>query len=216
LKRKTTSLSEAEKGQVELRKALEAKDAELAKKRAELEVERRKRTDVDKLREELREAQADVRSLQRRNGVLRGDVDTAWQNEKRMSDAFEMLNAEMRKSKDTWKRILSCLVADVERAREENVRLTQAMASRNAKTKKLTQEREAAVRRHRQAQGELGPLRLELSVAVKDLKKARANQDAQQRDIDRIMGKLGKTSIVAQANLKKIVEKFREQMNATI
>jgi FtsZ-binding cell division protein ZapB len=76
---------------------------ELAKVRAELEIERRKRTDVTKLREELREAQADVKSLRRRNGVLKGDVDTARQNEKRMSEAFEMSNVEMKKSKDMWK-----------------------------------------------------------------------------------------------------------------
>jgi hypothetical protein len=63
-------------------------------------------------------------------------------------------------------------VADVERAHEDNVRLTQAMASRNTETEKLKQERDAAVRRHRQAQEELGPFRLELSVAVTDLKKA--------------------------------------------
>jgi hypothetical protein len=54
LKRKSASLSEAEKGQVELRKALEAKDVELAKVRAELEVEQRTRTNVTQLREELR------------------------------------------------------------------------------------------------------------------------------------------------------------------
>jgi predicted nucleic acid-binding Zn-ribbon protein len=149
LKRKSASLSEAEKGQAELRKALEAKDAELAKVRAELDVERRKRTDVDRFREELREVQADVKSLQRENGVLRGDVDIARLNEKCMSDAFEMLNAEMQKSKDTWKRIQSRLVADVERAYEENVRLSQSMASRNAETEKLKQERDATVRRYR-------------------------------------------------------------------
>jgi chromosome segregation ATPase len=114
LKRKSASLSEAEKGQVELQKALVAKDTELAKVRAELEVERRTRTNVTQLREELREAQADVKALRRRNGVLKGDVDTARQNEKRMSEAFEMLNAEMKKSKDTWKRIQTRLVADVE------------------------------------------------------------------------------------------------------
>jgi hypothetical protein len=51
---------------------------------------------------------------------------------------------------------------------------------------------------------------LELSVAVKDLKKARANQEAQQWDIDRLMGELGKTPAMARANLKRIVEKFRE------
>jgi hypothetical protein len=55
-KRKEAALSEAEKGQVELRKVLEAKDAELAKVRAELENERRKRMDVTKLREEIWEA----------------------------------------------------------------------------------------------------------------------------------------------------------------
>jgi chromosome segregation ATPase len=149
LKRKSASLSEAEKGQAELRKALEAKDAELAKVRAELDVKRRKRTDVDRFREELREVQADVKSLQRENGVLRGDVDIARLNEKCMSDAFEMLNAEMQKSKDTWKRIQSRLVADVERAYEENVRLSQSMASRNAETEKLKQEWDATVRRYR-------------------------------------------------------------------
>jgi FtsZ-binding cell division protein ZapB len=88
-----------------------------------------------------------------------------------MSDAFEVLNAEMQKSKDTWKRFQSRLVADMEGAQEENGRLTQAMASRNAETEKLKQKRDMAVRHHRQVQEQLGPLWLELSVA-------RVNQDA--------------------------------------
>jgi hypothetical protein len=33
---------------------------------------------------------------------------------------------------------------------------------------------------------------MELSVATKDLKQVQANQDAQQREIDRLMGELGK------------------------
>jgi hypothetical protein len=82
------------------------------------------------------------------------------------------------------------------------------MTSRNVETIKLKQERDVAVQCHRQAQGELGPLRLELSVAVEHLKKARANHDRQQRDIDRLMGELMKKSFLAQANLKWIVEKF--------
>jgi chromosome segregation ATPase len=147
LKRKNASVSEAEKGQMELRKALEAKDAELAKVRAELEVERGKtRTDVTKLREELREAHADVKALRRRNGVLRGDVDTARQNEKRMSEAFEMLNVEIKKSKDTWKRIQTRLVADVEQKTKDNGKLTQALENRHAAMEKLAQERDVAVR----------------------------------------------------------------------
>jgi chromosome segregation ATPase len=195
---------------------LEVKDAELAKVRAELENERMKRTEVNKLREEVREAQADVKSLRRQNGVLKDDLDASWQNEKRMSDAFEMLNAEMKKSKDTWKRIQTRLVSDVERAHEDNGKLAQALAHRNAEMEKLAQERDAAVRRHRQAQEELGPLRLDLSVAAKDLKKVRANQDSQQREIDRLIGELGKKTELVQGNLKWIVEKFREQTNAAI
>jgi hypothetical protein len=41
-------------------------------------------------------------------------VDEARQDEKRMSDAFEMLNVEMQKSKETWKSIQTRLVAEVE------------------------------------------------------------------------------------------------------
>jgi predicted nucleic acid-binding Zn-ribbon protein len=46
LKRKGTALTEAEKGQTELRTALEAKDAELAKVRAEIDAERRSPTNA--------------------------------------------------------------------------------------------------------------------------------------------------------------------------
>jgi cell division protein FtsB len=90
-----------------------------------------------------------------------------------MSTAFELLTAERQKSKETWKCIQTRLVADVESTTEENGRLKQAVDSLNAETKKLKQERDTAVRRHRQAQEELGPLRMELSVAVGDLKNAR-------------------------------------------
>jgi hypothetical protein len=57
---------------------------------------------------------------------------------------------------------------------------------------------------------------MELSVATKDLKRVRANYDAQQREIDRLMGELGKKMELVQANPKRIVEKFREQTNAAI
>jgi hypothetical protein len=77
LKRKTAALKEAEEGQTELRKALAAKDMELSKVRAELTTKWQNRTEVDRLREELRRAQADVKSLRRRNGILRSDVDEA-------------------------------------------------------------------------------------------------------------------------------------------
>jgi predicted Holliday junction resolvase-like endonuclease len=139
---------------------------------------------------------------------LKGDVDTARQNEKRMSDAFKMLNAEMKKSKDTWKRIQTRLVVDVEQVHEENSKFTKALENRHAAMEKLAQERDAAVRRHPQAQEELGPLWMELSVATKDLQKVSATQNSQQREIDCLMVEFRKKTELVQANLKRIMEKF--------
>jgi hypothetical protein len=48
-----------------------------------------------------------------------------------MLDAFEVQNAEMQKSKETWKRIQTRLVAEVERTNEENGKLKQAVESWN-------------------------------------------------------------------------------------
>jgi chromosome segregation ATPase len=94
----------------------------------------------DQLREEQQKAQADVKSLSHRNGVLRGDVDEARQNEKRMLDVFEVMKSELEKNKERWKQIQTQLLAEVERTNEENERLKQAMASRNAETDRLKQE----------------------------------------------------------------------------
>jgi hypothetical protein len=57
---------------------------------------------------------------------------------------------------------------------------------------------------------------MELSVAVRDLKNARKIQGMQQKEIDRLTGELRKKTFFAQANLKKIVGKFREQTNIAI
>jgi hypothetical protein len=84
LKRKVAALKESEKGQAELRKALEAKDAELAKVRVDLEAERRSRTNAKQLRRELREMQADVKSLRRRVGIV---TDTPSKNEHKIEEA---------------------------------------------------------------------------------------------------------------------------------
>jgi hypothetical protein len=127
-----------------------------------------------------------------------------------------MLNAEMTKSKEMWNRIQKCLVADVEQTTLENGKLTQALEKQWATMEKLAQERDAAVRHHRQAQEELGPLRMELTVATKDLEKARGTREAQQRENDRLRCALERRTDMVQANLKRIVEKFREQTNVAI
>jgi chromosome segregation ATPase len=133
-----------------------------------------------------------------------------------MSDAFEVIKAELDESKERWKEVQTRLVAEVERTNEENGRLKQAIASQNAEMGKLKSERDAAVRRQQQVREEIGPLKLELQVAFADLKTARSNSNAQQWEINRLTAKLGKKTLLAQANLKKVVEKFREQTNAAI
>jgi hypothetical protein len=60
LKRKVAALTKAEKGQAELRKALEAKDTELSKVRADLDAERRNCTNMEQLRSQFRKAQVDA------------------------------------------------------------------------------------------------------------------------------------------------------------
>jgi hypothetical protein len=57
---------------------------------------------------------------------------------------------------------------------------------------------------------------MELSVAVEDLRKSQMFWNEQQKDINQLQAELAKKTFLAQANLKKIVEKFREQTNTTI
>jgi 7-cyano-7-deazaguanine synthase in queuosine biosynthesis len=91
-------LTEAEKGQAELRKAL-AEEAELAAARKEVVEERKRSADTDHLREELRVAQADVKSLKRRHEILRADLDEAHCKEKQMTRAFEVMKTDVSPSK---------------------------------------------------------------------------------------------------------------------
>jgi hypothetical protein len=80
----------------------------------------------------------------------------------------------------------------------------------------VKQEWEAAIRRHRQVQAELGVVKLELSVAKADVQKAHTSRDEQIKENDRLQNELGKKVFSAQANLKCIVEKFRDQTNVAI
>jgi hypothetical protein len=77
LRQKVASLTDAEKGQAELRKALATKEAELAAAQVEVVEQRRRCADTDHLQEELRVVEADVKSLKRRHGILRADIEEA-------------------------------------------------------------------------------------------------------------------------------------------
>jgi chromosome segregation ATPase len=203
LKQKVTSLAEAEKGQAELRKALAAKEAELVAVHQEATEERRRSTDTNYLRGKLRNAEADIRSLQRQNGILRSDVTEARSKEKIMETTIADMKTDIEYMRERWERVQSRLVAEVERTNEENARLTQALSDQQAKAQK---ERDAAESRHRQSQAELSIAQLEVAVAKEDVRMARAGRDAIMKDNERLRKEIEKKAFAAQANIKRFIE----------
>jgi DNA repair exonuclease SbcCD ATPase subunit len=123
LKLKVVSLTEAEKGQAELRKALAEKEAELVAAHKEVAEERRRGADSNHLWGRLRTAEEDIRSLQRRNGVLRNDLTEARSKEKQMEAAIAGMKTDMEQLWKRWEQVESRLVAEVERTNAENARL---------------------------------------------------------------------------------------------
>jgi chromosome segregation ATPase len=112
--------------------------------------------------------------------------------------------------------VQSRLVAEVERTNEENARLTQAMSTHREEMEKARKDRETAERRHRQGQAELSIAQLELTVAKEDVRTARVSRDAIMKDTDRLRKEIEKKAFAAQANIKKIIERFREQTRVAI
>jgi hypothetical protein len=101
----------------------------------------------------------------------------------------------------------------VERTNEENARLTQALSDQQAKAQK---ERDEAESRHRQSQAELSIAQLEVAVAKEDVRMARAGRDAIMKDNERLRKEIEKKAFAAQANIKRIIERFREQTRVAI
>jgi DNA repair exonuclease SbcCD ATPase subunit len=149
LKLKVVSLTEAEKGQAELRKALAAKEAELVVAHRVVAEECRRSANANHLRGKLRTTEEDIRSLQRRNGILRSDLEQARSKEKQMEKAFDGMRTDMEQLRKRWEQVQARLVAKVERTNAENARLHQAMSDQQAELDKARKERDAAERRHR-------------------------------------------------------------------
>jgi hypothetical protein len=114
-----------------------------------------------------------------------------------MTGAFEVMKADLDKTRERWKQVQARLVSEVERTNEENTGLKLAMTVRNAEIDKVKQERDAAIRRHRQVQAELGIVQLELSVAKADVQKARTSRDEQIKENDCLRKELGKKAFSA-------------------
>jgi hypothetical protein len=97
LRWKVRALTEVEKEQSRIQRAVEERDAELAKVRAELKPERKALTDVERLRGQLTEAQADVKLLKWRLGMTKMGAEKAGMETRKISDAFHILQEEQKK-----------------------------------------------------------------------------------------------------------------------
>jgi hypothetical protein len=133
-----------------------------------------------------------------------------------MEKALEAMKTDMDQLRKRWEQVQDRLVAEVERTNAENARLHQAMSNQQAELDKDRKERDAAERRHRQRQAKLGLAQLELVVAKEDVRTARAGRDEMLKDNDRLRKELEKRAFSAQANLKRIIERFREQTKVAI
>jgi hypothetical protein len=114
-----------------------------------------------------------------------------------------------------WKWIQTRLRAHNESTATENGWLQQGVRRLTVEATKLREERDGALQRALQFQEKLGPLKLELTVSHKDVRQARIVNRELQKNVERLQEELGKVYL-AQANLKKLVEKFRKKTKATI
>jgi chromosome segregation ATPase len=106
LRQKVTSLTEAEKGQAELRKALAAKEAELVAVHQEAADERRRSTDTNYLRGKLRNAEADMKT----------DIEYMWERWERVQSR---LVAEVERTNEENARLTQALSDQQAKAQKE-------------------------------------------------------------------------------------------------
>jgi hypothetical protein len=105
---------------------------------------------------------------------------------------------------------------DIKSTATENGRLKQEVAHLTAEVAKLHEERDGAIRRAGQFQEELGPLKMELVVSHKDVQKARSVNNEFRKNVEWLQEELGKKVCLAQANLRRLVDKFRAMTKAEI
>jgi hypothetical protein len=130
-----------------------------------------------------------------------------------METTIADMKTDMEYMRERWERVQSRLVAEVERTNEENARLTQTLSDQQAKAQK---ERDAAESRHHQSQAELSIAQLEVAVAKEDVRTAQASRDAIMKDNERLRKEIEKKAFAAQANIKRIIERFREETRVAI
>jgi hypothetical protein len=116
----------------------------------------------------------DFKSLKQRLGVAKEDAEEAGKEAQKIYNAFQILQEQQKRISIEFKRIQIRLTVDVESTATENDRLQQNVRRLTAKAMKIREERDGTIRRALQFQEVLGPLKLELKVTHKDVRRARA------------------------------------------
>jgi uncharacterized protein YlxW (UPF0749 family) len=128
--------------------------------------------------------------------------------------AFRILQEEQKRKNVEWKRIQTRLMANMESTATENDYLQQEVRRLTAEATKLHAERDSTVRHAQQFQEELEALKMEPKVSHKDVRKAWAINRDLQKNVEWLQEELGKKMYLAQANLRRLVDKFQEKTKA--
>jgi chromosome segregation ATPase len=193
----------------QLRSLQAEKDRQIERLKAELEAEKKAYREVERSRADAR---ADIKSLHRRLDIAKKDAADA---ESHLGISMESLS-HLTKEKDEWKRAQWKLTAEVEKLSQDNDRLRAAEEKRDAEVQTLRTTKEKAEHAMAAIQEEWVTMKLEWQAATTSVKKykvAVANAETENR---RLVWELEKGQMLAHANVKCLLQRFREATTAEI
>jgi chromosome segregation ATPase len=162
-----------------------------------------------------------------RKTALSGEVVTQWANgfgiakkdvadaESRLGISMESLN-QWAKEKEEWKRTQKKWTANMEKLSQDNNRLRTAESKRIADLQSLRKAKEKAESTLAAVQAEWATMKREWQLAMDSVKKykaAVANADTENR---RLVRELEQGQMLAHANVKRLLQRFREATSAEI
>jgi chromosome segregation ATPase len=193
----------------QLRSAQVEKDRQIERLKAELEAEKKAYREVERSRADAR---ADIKSLHRRHDIAKKDAADA---DSRLGISMESLS-QLMKEKDEWKCTQKKWAVDIEKLSQDNDRLRTAEEKSSAEVQTLRTTKEKAEHETTAIQAEWAAMKSEWQIATVSAKKCKvalANADAENR---RLVRELEKGQMLAHANVKRLLQRFREATTAEI
>jgi chromosome segregation ATPase len=185
------------------------KDRQIERLKGELEAEKKAYREVERLQADAR---ADIKSLHRWLDIAKKDVADA---ESRLGISMESLT-QLTKEKDEWKCTQWKWTADLEKLSQDNDWLRKAEETRVAEIQTLRTAKEKAKHAMAAIQANWATTKSEWQAATAFVKKCKvvlANADAENK---RLVWELEKGQMLAHANIKRLLQRFREATTAEI